>query len=193
VLARVLPAPRPLVPTDPVRQARHGPVRSRFAVRRAGDADGGPAGGARRGRSLEGCRAGSARRVLDGRALRSHLSGAYEGAGTVPPLPTWPWHRRSRDAGRAERGPCGVGDAGVLRQVVGRRISDALRERGGPALDGQLDACGREPGRRLCAQPSLVRDRRDVLPACACRPSSSTGRAGKTWRWTWPRGSRPRT
>ena len=104
-LARVLRAPRALVPTDSVRQARHRPVRSRLAVRHTGDAHGGLAGGARCGWSVEGGRAGSARGVRDVRALRSHLSGAYAGAGALPPPRARPGHRRSRDAGTAECAP----------------------------------------------------------------------------------------
>ena len=88
------------------------------------------------------------------------------GAGTVPPLPTWPWDRRSRDAGSAERGPCGVGDAG---------IRDKLLEHGSPTLyASEEDRRWLANWMRVGASPAvayalnralLETDMRDVLPA----------------------------
>ena len=111
-LVRALPAPAGVVlAADPVRQARHGPVRSRRRAADARAADGRRARGARRRRLA----AGGAARRLRGRpavrALRDDVSGADAGARD---------DRHLRQAALGARLPVGA-DRGAGRARSSRR------------------------------------------------------------------------
>ena len=158
---RVLRTARAVVPADPVRQARHGPLGPRTARSEPRDADGRRARGARRSR-LASARSSSA---VTRAATMACLYAATYPERTVGSRPVAGGRRSNADSSPTSSRNCSAcgtdGEPSSTRRDARGDLPDPRRESGRPRVVREQDARRSEPRGGVRAEP-----------ACGPRPTS---------------------